>query len=371
MIFLSRVQVGDQERVLVSRKGRFDTILSPGSHTLIGFGIELERHAIDDSIFISPWTSFLVNEHPALVSSLFHVVETSASEVALVYRDGKLERIQAPGERTLVWKTTAKFAVELVNVIDHPVAPRALTAQLIKLGLSSRATFYHVEDGKCGLLFLSGKYVELLSPGLYAMWNAVEQPSVEVLDLRVQTLDVSGQEILTADKVSIRVNVWAEFQIIDPLKARQSAKNPTEQLYKGVQLAVRQTLAKRTLDEVLIARTDIDATLASEVRDAAAQFGIRVGTIAVKDIIPPGEVRDILNQVVAAEKKAQANLIARREETAATRSLLNTARLMAEHPLLVRMKELETLEKIASKVEKIHVYSGTDGLLQKLVSIGD
>ena len=97
---------------------------------------------------------------------------------------------------------------------------------------------------------------------------------------------------------------------------------------------------------------------------------MRVGGMALKDIILPGEMREILNQVVSAEKEAQANLIRRREETAATRSLLNTARLMQDNPLLVRLKELETLEKVAGKVDKITVVGGTGSLLREVVSIG-
>ena len=371
MFLVTRVPVGDRERVLVARRGRFAAILGPGTHMIFGWGVELTRHAVDEPYLISPWTTFLAQERPELISSLFHVVETGATEVALVWRDGKLERIQGPSERTLVWKTAARFAVELVDAASKPIAPRAATPALFKLASRALCSFAYVEEGKCGLLFLNGRFAELLSPGAYALWNAVAQVSVEPMDLRVQTLEVPGQEILTADKVSIRVNIWAEYQIVDPLKARQSVKNPTEHLYKGVQLAVRQTLAKRSLDEVLSSRTDIDSSVAAEVREQATQIGIRVGAIAVKDIIPPGEVRDILNQVVAAEKKAQANLIARREETAATRNLLNTVKLMAEHPLLVRMKELETLEKVAAKVEKIHIHGGTDGLLQKLITMSD
>jgi len=94
-----------------------------------------------------------------------------------------------------------------------------------------------------------------------------------------------------------------------------------------------------------------------------------VGSIALKDIILPGEMRDILNQVVSAEKQAQANLIRRREETAATRSLLNTAKLMEDNPILVRLKELETLEKLVEKVDRLTVNNGFEGLLENLVSI--
>ena len=89
--------------------------------------------------------------------------------------------------------------------------------------------------------------------------------------------------------------------------------------------------------------------------------------MGVKDVILPGEMKTILNQVVEAEKIAQANLINRREETAATRSLLNTARLMEENPTLLRLKELETLEKVTEKIDKLTVFGGLEGVLKDMV----
>lgn len=133
---------------------------------------------------------------------------------------------------------------------------------------------------------------------------------------------------------------------------------------------MRQTLGRRTLETILAEKVDIDESVAAAVRAAMAEFGVHVGGIALKDIILPGEMREILNQVVTAEKQAQANLIRRREETAATRSLLNTARLMEDNPLLVRLKELETLEKVAEKVDRITIHGGFDTLLQRLITIG-
>ena len=100
-------------------------------------------------------------------------------------------------------------------------------------------------------------------------------------------------------------------------------------------------------------------------------IGLRVGVIALKDIILPGDMREILNQVVAAEKQAQANVIRRREETAATRSLLNTAKLMEDNPILVRLKELETLEKLVEKVDRVSVNGGFQGLLDNLLTMKD
>ena len=119
---------------------------------------------------------------------------------------------------------------------------------------------------------------------------------------------------------------------------------------------------------------DVDAVAAlRQVAERLASQGLAVRSVGVKDVILPGEMKTILNQVMEAEKRAQANLIQRREETAATRSLLNTARLMEENPLLLRLKELESLERLVEKVGRIDLRAGDgqgfDALLNKLVRI--
>jgi regulator of protease activity HflC (stomatin/prohibitin superfamily) len=226
-----------------------------------------------------------------------------------------------------------------------------------------------VDEGKRGLLHIDGRVVRELGAGTYGFWSAVTAPRVEVLELRRQTVEVTGQEILTKDKVSIRVNVSAVYEIVNVVLARSGVKDVNEHLYRSVQIATRQTLGKRTLEEALAEKADIDESVSADVRREMEAYGVRVGAIALKDIILPGDIRDILNQVVTAEKQAQANLIRRREETAATRSLLNTAKLMEDNPLLVRLKELETLEKIADKVEKITVVGGLNALLERTVTL--
>lgn len=98
-------------------------------------------------------------------------------------------------------------------------------------------------------------------------------------------------------------------------------------------------------------------------------LGIEVLGVGVKDVILPGEMKDILNSVVQAEKSAQANVIRRREEANATRSLLNTAKLIEDSPVLMRLKELEALEKITEKIDKLTVFGGLDGVMKQLVSL--
>ena len=113
----------------------------------------------------------------------------------------------------------------------------------------------------------------------------------------------------------------------------------------------------------------LDREIGDTVRVKVAEHGMAVRSVGVKDIILPGGMKTILNQVVEAEKVAQANFIKRREETAATRSLLNTARLMDENPTLLRLKELETLEKVTEKIDKLTVFGGLEGVLRDVVRI--
>ena len=132
-------------------------------------------------------------------------------------------------------------------------------------------------------------------------------------------------------------------------------------------------MAARTLDEVLSAKAVLDAELRAHVRERVADTGIEVMELGVKDVILPGEIRELVNKVVEAERTAKANLIRRQEETAATRSLLNTAKLMEENPLLLRLKELESLERLVEKVGRIDLHAGDgaglDALLTRLVRL--
>jgi len=136
---------------------------------------------------------------------------------------------------------------------------------------------------------------------------------------------------------------------------------------------LREAVASRTLDEVLAAKNALDAELRAFVRERLAETGIEVTELGVKDVILPGEIRELVNKVVEAERTAKANQIRRQEETAATRSLLNTAKLMEDNPLLLRLKELESLERLVEKVGRIDLHAGEgqgfDALLNKLVRL--
>ena len=124
-------------------------------------------------------------------------------------------------------------------------------------------------------------------------------------------------------------------------------------------------------DELLARKDELNETVERQVRERVAEFGLELGSIGVKDIVLPGDMKTILNQVVEAEKAAEANLIRRREETAATRSLHNAAKMLERSPVLLRLKELEALEKVSERIDKLTVFGGLDGVLQDLVRLRD
>lgn len=219
------------------------------------------------------------------------------------------------------------------------------------------------------LLIVDGAFERLLGPGLHAFWKYQRVIKVEQADRRVQAMEVTGQEILTRDKVSLRVNLTALWQIEDVVLARTSVTEVTDSVYKTLQFALRAVIGTRTLDELLADKGLLDREILAGAVAGLAVQGVAVRSVGVKDVIVPGEMKTILNQVVEADKRAQANLIQRREETAAMRSLLNTARLMDDNPTLLRLKELETLEKITEKVDKLTVFGGLEGVLKDTVRI--
>lgn len=182
-------------------------------------------------------------------------------------------------------------------------------------------------------------------------------------------VEVSGQEILTKDRVSLRLNLSAIYQISDPSTAESTLSNVSDFVYRELQLALRRAVGTRTLEMLLTDKSSLDSTLATDVKNQLTAVGITLVSVGIKDVILPGDMKDILNQVIVAEKTAQANNIRRREETAATRSLLNTAKLMTDNPVLVRLKELEALEKVTANVDRLTVFGGMDSVMKELVKI--
>jgi regulator of protease activity HflC (stomatin/prohibitin superfamily) len=374
---IKQVTIAQHERALVWKNKSFVGVLEPGKQWLFQpFGeVEIERYDLTVPEFEHARLDFLLKEARKIVDRHFHVVELTESQVGLVYKNGKLAGVLAPGKRQVYWKGPIEVRVEGIDLTEDPEVPAGVARLLAraKQPLATQAaeavTAVEVPDTAVALLIVDGKLAKLLGPGLHVFWRLQRTIKTELVDRRVQAMEVSGQDILTRDRVSLRINLTALWQVADAVQARAALQSFVEYIYKELQFALREAVGSRTLDELLGAKGELDREIESAARGKIEQHGIRLVSVGIKDVILPGDMKEILNRVVEAEKLAQANLIRRREETAATRSLLNTARLMDENPTLLRLKELETLEKVTEKVDRLTVFGGLDGVLKDMVRI--
>lgn len=360
----------EAERAIVFRKGRITDILGAGEHVLKRKDV-VERHDLSDPVFVSTFADALVRERPDLVEDHLTEVRTGTDEVAVIERDGRLNEVLGPDARRFLWTAAGPWNVERVDLTDGFEVDPKLGERLTRARMTGAMTVVEVAEADVGLLFVDGSLMGTLDPGVHRFWTAGRKLHVKMVDLRWRAHDVTGHEILTKDRVTLRVNLAADFRVTDPVKAVTAVKDFEDALHRALGLAFRKTLGALTLDALLADKVAVDVEAADAVRTEMAEIGVEVGAIALKDVILPGEMRDILTGVVAAEKEAEANVIRRREETNATRSLLNTAKVMAENPVMLRLKELEALEAIAGKVERLTVHSGTDGLMNDLVRLRD
>ena len=188
--------------------------------------------------------------------------------------------------------------------------------------------------------------------------------NLRILDSRLQTLELSGQELLTKDRVTVRLNFVCSFRTVGGEKIFSVAEDCKEQFRMAAQLILRDAVGACRLDDLLENREEISRNLLEKLREKGAELCLEVRDGGVKDIILPGEIREIMNSVLAAEKRAQANVITRREEVASTRSLLNTARLMEENKTLCKLKEMEYVERICENVGSVNLNGGGNLLAQ-------
>lgn len=379
MLFFKRIAIGEHERALVIKDRKLKKVLMPGVHRVFGVPLrtKIEMYDLTNPVFSHDQQDIFVRTHPELAEKHFQVVSLNETEVGLVYRDGKLIDLLSPDSRTIYWRGPLEVRIEVTDIAEEFRIAGKLARQLAHsaagnpLHRAAVAAVYAVEvaDNHTGLLTVDGTVAGKLGPGLHAFWRFGRTIKVELVDMRVQAMEVSGQEILTKDKVSLRVNLAANYRVVDAVKARNELGDFSAHLYRALQFGLRQAVAERTLDALLGNKGVLDQDVFEFAKAQAEPYGLYVESVGVKDVILPGDMKEILNRVVEAEKVAQANIIKRREETAATRSLLNTARLMDESPTLLRLKELETLEKVTDKVGSLNVYNGLEGVMTEMVRI--
>jgi regulator of protease activity HflC (stomatin/prohibitin superfamily) len=201
-----------------------------------------------------------------------------------------------------------------------------------------------------GVRFEDGVVTGVLDPGRHEMprrrwWQRTDSgPKVEIelVDVRARELTIRGQEILTSDKVALRVSILVQFRVVDPVAALTAVASFEDRIYSDVQLAARRSLAATALEEILTNRTRLSEDILAEVQSAAERYGVSIERADVKDLIFPGNLQEVMNRVLAAERLAEAQLVDARTEA-------ERSRLAAEAQAVVR----QTAARAAAEAERL------------------
>ena len=358
-----RVYIRRYELGLRYKRGELIQVCAPGKARVSFLGWLMGNEYLTvvntlDTRFTDVALEALVRQ-PDLAARL-EVVRLGDTERALVWREDRIRWFLGPGLYAF-WKNPVAIKVERFDVTaDQRLdVPRLDVITSIE-GANRFIGVARPAPGQTLVILKNGQVIDTVEKGIYAYWKVDGSITAKPVDMRELVADVTGQEIMTRDKVTLRMNLTVTWQIADPVRAVTAVQDISGSIYREAQLALRAVIGTRTLDQ-LLADKDLVGTRVLEILGAKSEaLGVAIRGVGVKDVILPGEMKSILNQVITAQKEAEANVIRRREETAAARSQANTARLMTDNPQLVRMRELEAIGEILKGVQATFVMGPGD-----------
>ena len=380
MKIVKKIIVNETQRGLLFKNQQFERVLAPGVYRLWDWHNEyqVQVYNLQNNLQegVPRDVQNLAQLHEKAFESYLEFWQTGEQEVGLVYQQDVLKEIKAPGQFGAYWKTHQPIRVEKLDIstnfsVDEKMLRVLSSARepLLSRSASAALAVASVGEGHVGFLLVDGKTLGTVAPGLHMWWKFNRVIEVKQFDLRLQNMEVNGQEILTKDRVSLRINLSVIWQIVAAETAKAELADAKDYLYRELQLALRTVVGTQTLDELLADKNSLNEQIKSIVAAKADNYGLSLKAVGARDIVLPGEMKAILTQVVEAQKLAEANLIRRHEETQATRSLHNTAKVMEGNPVLLRLKELEVLEKITARINTLNVYGGLDGVMNDMVKL--
>lgn len=361
---MKRIRIKKGTVGLVYKNGDYQKVLQNGTYWL-GFNQSVRIHSLSKNFASDTPLEILLED--AKLARMLEVIDVKDHEIAVMY-ESKTYSMTLPAGRHVYWKGLVNRTFDIYDKSTVEM-PKNIDSNLFaKYAFNKHVRTFEVEAYERALLMIDDSFVTILTGGIYRYW--LNNTSIKILkiDTRQLQLEISGQELLTKDKANIRINFDTQYKVVDIEKALLLNKNYEKQLYVAMQLALRRYVGKYTLDDLLDSKEDIATSVHNEVHEMAAMLGVQVLDCGIRDVILTGEMKDIMNQVLVAQKRAQANIITRREETASTRSLLNTAKLMEENEMLFKLKEMEYVEKIADKIGEITL-SGNGNMVKQLKDI--
>lgn len=366
-MLLKKVKIRSYEKGLVFRDREFVGLLEKGRYWFLD---PLSTVRVDVVSLKTPWLYHEDLDVMVASGELENhaiVLDLKDHQRALVWIDERFDRVVGPGLHAL-WTGIRKVTVQVVDATDIRFDHQEISRIATSADVDQYLNIVSIDHGYEGIVFKDGAFVERLAPGRYMFWKNVGKVKFYHVDLRAAVLDVSGQEIMTADKVTLRMNAVVNYRIEDALTSISAVDDSKQALYRAAQLALRAVIGTFELDMLLKEKGAVAKDLENTLVGRAVEFGISVLSAGIRDIILPGEMKALMNRVIEARKAADANLITRREETAAMRSQANTARLLEDNPTLMRLRELDLLEKIVGN-SKMNLVLGEKGLADRVINL--
>jgi len=361
---IMKIIINENERGYLFKYGKFIKMLNPGKHSCLSWmGYTITKVSIDSSLVVNTaGIDISVLTKDENFKNSITVINVPDNKIAVHYIDGRITDTLTSGEYAF-WNILKKHTFDVID-ISNPEVKKEIDKNIFKYITEKLYTKIEVSEGEKAVVYFDSKFQRELSSGIYFFWNSKIKVTYELINVRIQQLDISGQEILTTDRVSLRINFVCSFKIIDAVKLISEIKDYKTQIYIFSQMVLREYVGRFKFDELLNQKDEIAGFILSKLKEKQGEYYVEFIDAGIKDIILPGEIRDIMNTVLIAEKKAQANVISRREEVASTRSLLNTAKLLDENETLYKLKEMEYLENICDKVGNISISGGNNLLAQ-------
>lgn len=358
---MKQVKINEGYVGLVFKNGDYVKCVTAGKHW-VKWGQEVKVYNMA-YYFTAPIALEILLKDEQLAAML-EVIEVADNEIVVVQKNNIVTDVLKSG-RYAVWKGLIQRRFTKIDLGKIEITESIEKAWFSRYDFNQYVRTFEVAAYEKAVMLVDDVYVQTLTAGTYRFWKNNTTIKMLKADMRQLQLEIAGQELLTKDKAAIRINFYTQYKVVDIEKALLDNKNYEKQLYVAMQLILRAYIGKYTLDELLEQKENIATAVFEDVKTIADKLGLQVLNAGIRDVILTGEMKEIMNQVLVAQKKAQANIITRREETASTRSLLNTAKLMEENEMLFKLKEMEYVEKIAEKVGEITV-NGNGNMVKQL-----
>ncbi len=356
--------INENERGLLFKNGKYVKVLGAGKYFFLS-DVQVELQSLDRMVASKNASLEILLSDPAILASV-EVIDVADCKLALHFVDGRFRQVLSQGKYAF-WSVYAKHTFQLVD-ITTPEVSEDVPGYLFSKIPEAYFVKCEVAEYQKGRLSFNRNFVRVLEPGTYYFWKNDVKAEVSLVDTRLTKMEIFGQEILSQDKVALRINFVCTYKVVDYVRIDSEIDDYREQLHVAAQMALREYVGKYRIDEILENKEEMSRYVFERLKMNEKSLFIEIASAGVKDIILPGEIRDIMNTVLVAEKRAQANVITRREEVASTRSLLNTAKLMDENRTLLKLKELEYVERICENVGSINL-GGNGDVLTQLTSI--